>query len=138
MNTTTSANAANNVSSGTLKNDSEFQLEALLHQVEKNVVALEKYCHILEKSEHSQQEMMGAHFINFHAIFSKLIANQQTLMDAYPNINQTRKHERSKQAEVVYQQLQTAVNLGLKILQDIDITTYRLKDEMKTIKDVLK
>ncbi|MBM7070537.1 hypothetical protein JQC92_00560 [Shewanella sp. 202IG2-18] len=116
---------------------SEIELNSILKQVTENVSALEKYNNFLESNNNEPKDMLGARFINFHATFSQLMANQQALEKIYPDISDTENNQLSDQAKAVHEQLLSAVNLGLNILQQIDVSTYSLKNQMDTIKDVI-
>ena len=136
----TKLESAGTNSQASIKNvneESQQQLDSILSQVEDNVAALKKYSRFLESSNDEPKEMLGAHFINFHSTFSKLMASQQQLEQAYPGISDPDNHELSDKAKQVQEQLQSAVNLGLKILQEIDVSTYSLKNQMDAIKDVI-
>ena len=132
-----SSGASLQVSHKDVKQESQQQLDSILSQIEENVAALEKYNHFLESRSDEPKEMLGAHFINFHSTFSQLMASQQQLEKAYPGISDPDNHQLSEKAKQVQKQLQSAVNLGLKILQEIDLSTYSLKNQMDAIKDAI-
>ncbi len=132
-----SPNAINISNNQVSANEQKLEFDSLLDQITENVAALQKYNTFLEGSDKEPKDMLGAHFINFHATFSKLMASQQQLETMYPGISDSEDHELSGKAREVHNQLQSAVNLGLKILQEIDVSTYSLKNQMDAIKDVI-
>ncbi|RYV02330.1 hypothetical protein SOPP22_09730 [Shewanella sp. OPT22] len=132
-----SANTTNKSNNEMMVAASGIELDSILKQVTENVSALEKYNDFLESNNNEPKDMLGARFINFHATFSQLMASQQALEKAYPGISDPENNQLPDEAKAVHQQLLSAVNIGLNILQQIDVSTYTLKNQMDAIKSAI-